>query len=337
MSTIVTIGSGDLISNSRSDLNTNFSNLNTDKMETSVLDTDTSLAANSDSKVATQKATKTYVDSVASPVGKSWNEYAVGSSGSDAYAITISGVSSYTAGQTFKFKSDIANTGACSLNVNGLGAKTIKKDVSSDLATGDILSGQGVVVVYDGTNMQLVSLTAGVKDATKLTGIVPNANLPDGSYWDFSLKLGTDFTVTNSSTLATVTGFTIPVLINETWLIEVYGAIEESNPIGKAKFDLTTSGTWQNTAYAWYQGTYFNSTDVLTTVVPTLPAGTTNMATLTVGNDTAGTYLPIKFTYIAAMTASGNINFQIANAAAAAGRTSTLKAGAYMLGRRIKT
>ena len=62
MSTIVTIAAGDLISNSRADLNTNFTNLNSDKIETSVLDTDTALAANLDLKVATQKAVKTYID-----------------------------------------------------------------------------------------------------------------------------------------------------------------------------------------------------------------------------------------------------------------------------------
>lgn len=65
MSTIVTLNGGDVIATDRADLNTNFSNLNTDKIETSVLDTDTTLAANSDSKVATQKATKAYADSVA--------------------------------------------------------------------------------------------------------------------------------------------------------------------------------------------------------------------------------------------------------------------------------
>lgn len=43
-------------------INTNFSNLNTDKIETSYLDTDTTLAANSDVKIATQKAVKAYVD-----------------------------------------------------------------------------------------------------------------------------------------------------------------------------------------------------------------------------------------------------------------------------------
>jgi hypothetical protein len=62
MSTLTTIQSTDLITNSRADINNNFSALNTDKIETSVLDTDTTLAANSDSKVATQKAVKAYVD-----------------------------------------------------------------------------------------------------------------------------------------------------------------------------------------------------------------------------------------------------------------------------------
>lgn len=160
MSTITTIQGTDVISNSRTDINTNFSNLNTDKIETSYLDTDTTLAANSDSKIATQKATKTYVDSVASPTGKSWNEYAVDAVGTDSYGITLTGFTAYVAGQTFKFKAGTANTGACSLNVNGLGAKTIKKDVSSDLATGDILANQIVTVIYDGTNMQMISKPA---------------------------------------------------------------------------------------------------------------------------------------------------------------------------------
>jgi len=65
MSTITTIAAGDTITSSRTVLNDNFSSLNTDKIETSVLDTDTTLAANSDSKVATQKAVKTYVDATA--------------------------------------------------------------------------------------------------------------------------------------------------------------------------------------------------------------------------------------------------------------------------------
>ncbi len=62
MATITTIAAGDQITNSRTDINTNFANLNSDKIETSAIDTDTALAANSDTKVASQKATKAYVD-----------------------------------------------------------------------------------------------------------------------------------------------------------------------------------------------------------------------------------------------------------------------------------
>lgn len=62
MSTITTIQSSDLITNSRADINTNFANLNADKIETSVIDTDTALTANSDAKIPSQKAVKAYVD-----------------------------------------------------------------------------------------------------------------------------------------------------------------------------------------------------------------------------------------------------------------------------------
>lgn len=61
---ITTIQEGDLISGSRTDINNNFDSVLNNKIETSVLDTDTSLTANSDSKVATQKAVKAYVDGV---------------------------------------------------------------------------------------------------------------------------------------------------------------------------------------------------------------------------------------------------------------------------------
>jgi len=62
MATVVTLQASDLITNSRADINTSIANLNSDKIETSYLDTDTTLAANSDVKIPSQKAVKTYVD-----------------------------------------------------------------------------------------------------------------------------------------------------------------------------------------------------------------------------------------------------------------------------------
>jgi len=69
MATITTILSTNQPSASRTVINDNFTNLNTDKIETSVLDTDVTLAADSNTKVATQRATKTYVDTAIADVG----------------------------------------------------------------------------------------------------------------------------------------------------------------------------------------------------------------------------------------------------------------------------
>lgn len=94
--------------------------------------------------------------------------YAADSGGSDAYAITLApAITAYTVGMAIQFKANTANTGAATLNVNGLGAKTIKKNVSSDLSTGDILAGQMVKVLYDGTNFQLVSTILTVLNAPR--------------------------------------------------------------------------------------------------------------------------------------------------------------------------
>lgn len=98
---------------------------------------------------------------------KKYHDYAADAGGTDAYAITLSPViTAYSAGQVFTFKANTANTGAATLNVNALGAITIKKNYNSDLADGDIKANQIVTVVYDGTNMQLVSPVANPSTAS---------------------------------------------------------------------------------------------------------------------------------------------------------------------------
>src|SRR5262249_31462073 len=95
--------------------------------------------------------------------------YAASSAGTDAYAITLSVAqngstvsypASLTAGDTYTFVADVANTGTASLNVNSIGAKTIKKALNGSLVTlsdNDICVGQIVTVKYDGTQMQMMS------------------------------------------------------------------------------------------------------------------------------------------------------------------------------------
>ena len=62
MSVLTTIASSDLITDSRAVINDNFTALNDEKIETSYLDTDSTLAANSDTKIPSQKAIRAYVD-----------------------------------------------------------------------------------------------------------------------------------------------------------------------------------------------------------------------------------------------------------------------------------
>ena len=83
--------------------------------------------------------------------------YGIDSESSDDYVITLSPApTAYIEGMLITFKANTVNTGACTLNVNGLGAKTIKKSVSTDLSNSDILAGQIIMVIYDGTNFQLI-------------------------------------------------------------------------------------------------------------------------------------------------------------------------------------
>lgn len=67
------------------------------------------------------------------------------------------GLSAYATGQKFSFVSAGANTGAVTLNINSIGAKSVTKDGTTALAADDILSGAVCVVVYDGTQFQLVT------------------------------------------------------------------------------------------------------------------------------------------------------------------------------------
>ena len=83
-------------------------------------------------------------------------KYAADAGANDSYAITLSPVpTSYTNGMIVYFKANTINTGAATLDVNSLGAKTIVKGISTTLVDGDIAAGQFSTVIYDGTNFVL--------------------------------------------------------------------------------------------------------------------------------------------------------------------------------------
>jgi len=79
-------------------------------------------------------------------------------SGTDTITGTMSPtLTAYAAGQLFYFVAGGANTGAVTLNVDGLGSRAVTRDGSTALAAGDINSGEMVVVIYDGTRFQMIN------------------------------------------------------------------------------------------------------------------------------------------------------------------------------------
>jgi hypothetical protein len=76
----------------------------------------------------------------------------------DALTISVAGApSAYAAGQRYAFIVASNNTGAATLAVNGLSAKSIRRPDGSALAAGDLVAGTLVGVTYDGTNFRLAN------------------------------------------------------------------------------------------------------------------------------------------------------------------------------------
>src|ERR1043165_6478236 len=112
--------------------------------------------------------------------------YCPAAGATNAYTCTITpGIGTvYRDGIFFTFKSNAANTGSATLNVNGLGAKVIKKRIAgslTNLVANDIGINQHVTVRYDATNdvMQAESLSAASGSGT-VTSVATSGPLTGG-------------------------------------------------------------------------------------------------------------------------------------------------------------
>lgn len=79
-------------------------------------------------------------------------------SGTDTYTATSGySITSYT-DMAFLVKFTNANTASSTLNIDSVGATTLKKSGATNLASGDISATQIFLVVYDGTNWQMIGI-----------------------------------------------------------------------------------------------------------------------------------------------------------------------------------
>lgn len=84
--------------------------------------------------------------------------YGADAGSNDTYVVTVPRtIGAYRAGMVIRFKAGTRNTGACTINVNSVGAASIKKEVNLDPSDGDIEAGGIYTLVHDGTNFQILN------------------------------------------------------------------------------------------------------------------------------------------------------------------------------------
>lgn len=108
-----------------------------------------------------ERISGTYIEKIAldSQSGK-W-VYAADSGAVNALAITLAPVpAAYVAGMSFRIKAANSNTGATTLNVNGLGTKDVARHDGSVLLDSDIISGAMDEYIYDGTKFLMPGANA---------------------------------------------------------------------------------------------------------------------------------------------------------------------------------
>ena len=66
-------------------------------------------------------------------------------------------LAAYAAGNQFSFVVANTNTAAVTINIDGMGAKAITRTGSTALVAGDMVAGQAVEIIYDGTRFQLIN------------------------------------------------------------------------------------------------------------------------------------------------------------------------------------
>jgi microcystin-dependent protein len=149
-------------------------------------------------------------------VTREWNHrsYTVTAGGTaDAKTLTYSvAPDAYRNGQRYAFIANTTNTGSATLNVNSLGAKTIKKDVLGTLtalSASDMTSGMFVEVAYNASDNSFVWVNRGSQAAQNIFSTIAVSGqsdvVADSETDTLTLAAGSNVTITTDASTDTVT------------------------------------------------------------------------------------------------------------------------------------
>lgn len=94
---------------------------------------------------------------------------------SNAYTLTLApAITAYATGSIFIWKANHTNDGSATLNVNGVGAVTLKRSDGTSFSGGEITTNMILTCVYDGTDLLVQSPTkdiAAPQDAAQILAV----------------------------------------------------------------------------------------------------------------------------------------------------------------------
>ena len=178
-------------------------------------------------------------------------------SGTDTLTGSVTpALTAYAAGNLFSFVVANTNTGAVTINIDGVGSKAITRTGSTALVAGDMVAGQVALIEYDGTRFQLLNGNS-----------FTNLNV--------SGTLGVTGAATLSSTLGVTGGTTLSAALT-------YGGVTLTNAVtGTGKMVLDTSPTVNNPTVTNYTESVVTIGTVTSSNTIALTNGTVQTATLT--------------------------------------------------------
>ncbi|MFN9113920.1 MAG: hypothetical protein ACK5XN_27960, partial [Bacteroidota bacterium] len=152
----------------------------------------------------------------------------------DIYTTTITGVTGYAVNDAYVIKFNTANSDGATLNINSLGAVQLVKNNNVIITGGDIQVGQEFIVIYDGTNFQMLGIApnqmfAYVTNADSVTINKGQVVYAFGASGDrMSVKLANN---TGDATSAKTIGivFSTSIAPNGTGFIITQGVIQNLN------------------------------------------------------------------------------------------------------------
>lgn len=123
--------------------------------------------------------------------------FALDTGAANAAVMTYSpAITSYTLGLRLSWRAVAANTGSATVNVNGLGVKTLKYN-NANLASGHIPIGSFVDMIYDGTNFIVIKPLPAVSTVPANNTVTPAMLTTGHPSWDGSGNL----TATGNATI----------------------------------------------------------------------------------------------------------------------------------------